>query len=87
MLDFKKWGIYPFIPGECFFLDHQVVPLKAVTLPPLNLNSLEVSLFSPQKQSLFQNTMEEYMVRLRINDPDEINSAPSSVSSASLSHQ
>ena len=27
------------------------------------------------------------MVRLRINDPDEINSAPSSVSSASLSHQ
>ena len=95
MAGIKKCGIYPFNPGEV--LDRQVAPLKAATPPPPILNSPEVSVFSPEKQSLFQKRYEEgydmndpeYMVWLRINHSDEVNSASSSVSSASptLSHQ
>ena len=95
MVGFKKCGIHPFNPGE--ILDRQVAPSKAVTPPPPILNSPEVSVFSPEKQSLFQKHYEEgydlndpeYMVWLRINHSDEVNSASSSVSSASatLSHQ
>ena len=92
MAGFKKCGIHPFNPGE--ILDRQVAPSKAVTPPPPILNSPEVSVFSPEKQSLFQKRYEEgydlndteYMVWLRINHSDEVNSASSSVS-ATLSHQ
>ena len=95
MAGFKKCGIHHFNPGE--ILDRLVAPSKAVTPPPPILNSPEVSVFSPEKQSLFQKRYEEgydlndpeYMVWLRINHSDEVNSASSSVSSASatLSHQ
>ena len=83
MAGFKKCGIYPFNPGE--ILDRQVAPSKAVTPPPPILNSPEVSVFSPEKQSLFQKCYEEgYDLNdPRINHSNEVNSASSSVSSAS----
>ena len=85
---FKKCGIHPLNPGE--ICDRQCAPSKAVTPSPNEPS--DCSPFTPEKAAQFRKYYEEgydvenpeYRAWLRINHPDDCNSAPSECSSGPL---
>lgn len=88
---FKKSGVFPFNPGA--IPDQKIAPSKALQIPSdevtTNGTSEELTVFSPEKETLFKKRYEEkydlkdpeYVCWLRINHPD---SAPSVTSSCNL---